>query len=264
LFVGLPLIDFALYFASCLLTALITLEITGRFGNRLGASSSIWSAVLFAVFPGQAFFCVPLLRTSRIISFVVLFAVFYWLRSRKSIIWGLLLFILACSLEAYFYLHDQGRDASLRSDIASQLFFLTQTLAINNINLWLLQAAYSVVGLVVLSRLILNTLSVKALEIIVLSLLIAIALGYFPILNYNLWWQNIDFDWVYMVLAATAVAIGTSLACLPVLDSVRLNFSKAITLFGLIALIMLSMTFENLFTSYEKEICEEIQIESSL
>jgi len=53
---GLPLIDFALYFASCLLTALITLEITGRFGNRLGAGASIWSAVLLAVFPGQAFF----------------------------------------------------------------------------------------------------------------------------------------------------------------------------------------------------------------
>jgi len=206
---------------------------------------------------------VPLLRTSRIISLLVLLAVFYWLRYRKSTIWGLLLLVLICGLEACFYFNDHGRNAELRSDIASQLFFLTQTLAISNINLWLLQAVYSVAGLIILCRLILKTLPFKALGIIVLSLLIASVLGYFPILNYNLWSQNIDFDRICMALAAAALAIGTSLACLPVLDSGPWNFSKAITLSGLIALITGAMTFEHLFTSYEKEICEEIQVQSS-
>jgi hypothetical protein len=106
-------------------------------------------------------------------------------------------------------------------------------------------------------------LTLKTFGIIVLCLLIASALGYFPILNYNLWWQNIDFDWLCMVIAAAALAIGTSLACLPVLDSARVNFSRAITVLGLIVLITLAITFENLFTSYEKEICEQIQVESN-
>ena len=49
-------INFALYFAACLLTALITLEITGRFGNRLGASSALWSSLLFCILPWQVYF----------------------------------------------------------------------------------------------------------------------------------------------------------------------------------------------------------------
>src|SRR5580700_3608096 len=40
-------VAFCTYFASCLLTALIALEITGPFGNRLGASPALWAGLLF-------------------------------------------------------------------------------------------------------------------------------------------------------------------------------------------------------------------------
>jgi hypothetical protein len=39
------------WFCLCLVLALVTLEITGRFGNRLGASASCWAALLFSAYP---------------------------------------------------------------------------------------------------------------------------------------------------------------------------------------------------------------------
>ncbi len=39
---------------TCLLVSLITLEITGRYGNRLGAVAAIWAGLMFAVHPLHA------------------------------------------------------------------------------------------------------------------------------------------------------------------------------------------------------------------
>jgi hypothetical protein len=77
------IIDFVVYFLSCMLTAFICLEISGRFGNRLGAAPALWSALLLAVFPLQIIFFFSLfLHASRIISLFILFI--FWLLLRKS------------------------------------------------------------------------------------------------------------------------------------------------------------------------------------
>jgi hypothetical protein len=48
---GYHLVNVLLFFICALLVSLITLELTGLCGNRLGASPSIWAALLFAVYP---------------------------------------------------------------------------------------------------------------------------------------------------------------------------------------------------------------------
>lgn len=51
---GFHLSNLVLLFGCCLLLSLITLEITGLFGNRLGAQAAVWAGLLFAVYPLHA------------------------------------------------------------------------------------------------------------------------------------------------------------------------------------------------------------------
>jgi len=48
---GFHLTNILIFLACCLLVGLITLELTGSYGNRLGAGPAIWAALLFAVYP---------------------------------------------------------------------------------------------------------------------------------------------------------------------------------------------------------------------
>ncbi|MBI4532683.1 MAG: hypothetical protein HY711_01950 [Candidatus Melainabacteria bacterium] len=50
---GFHLTNVFLLFLCCLLVSLITLEITGLWGNRLGAGAAIWAGLLFAVYPAH-------------------------------------------------------------------------------------------------------------------------------------------------------------------------------------------------------------------
>src|SRR4030095_10096215 len=48
------LLNLGIVFGTCLLVALIVLEITGLYGNRLGAAAAMWAGLLLAVLPAQA------------------------------------------------------------------------------------------------------------------------------------------------------------------------------------------------------------------
>jgi hypothetical protein len=48
---GFHLTNVIVFFGCCAFVSLITLELSGRYGNRLGATPAIWAGLLFAVYP---------------------------------------------------------------------------------------------------------------------------------------------------------------------------------------------------------------------
>jgi hypothetical protein len=52
--IGFHLTNILLLFSCCLLVSLITLEITGPGGNRLGAAPAVWAGLLFSIYPLHA------------------------------------------------------------------------------------------------------------------------------------------------------------------------------------------------------------------
>ncbi len=275
---GNVLIAFCLYFGSCLLTALITLEITGRFGNRLGTASALWAGLLFCVFPWQAQPCLPAHWGDSVISFFALYVVFFWLRAGYKLN-GLLL-ILVFGLAIYFelalpiYFNSRSLfhlDESLSIGI-DRLLPVGQTIDYShvfpiqiifpentrNIDLrFPVYLVYFLGCLIFLIRMVLRTVDYKALKVILVCMLAAIALANLPIL-FKLLASIIGVRWYEykwcasmnsLILASAALSIATSLIYLPAIDSGRVRFIRVATCLGLIVLLTLSATFEKLFTS---------------
>jgi hypothetical protein len=270
------IIAFVLYFASCLLTALIALEITGRFGNRLGASSALWAGILFCVFPWQADFCIPAHMGGRVISFLCLYTFYLWIRTGRKTNWLVLLlgFAICFEFALTFYLNS-GFSLYLNEGLGkgiNRLLPFGQTIEYSNIfpieiffpgnkgsfDLSLLvYIVYFSACLICLLRLALRTLDYKAFKVIIICVLTAIALSNLPILFKLMvsisgcrWY---DYKWCVgtnsLILASAALSIGVSRACLPAIDSGRIRFIRLISCLGLIVLLTLSVNFEKLFTS---------------
>ncbi len=98
---GFHLTNILLLAGSCLFTALVTLEITGLYGNRLKAAAAIWAGLLFAVYPlhGEAVAWI-IGRVDLLSTLFYLASLFSYLRYRrlreKPYLWSsLLLFLLS-------------------------------------------------------------------------------------------------------------------------------------------------------------------------
>lgn len=256
--IAMGLLDFGLYFSSCLLVALITLEITGRFGNRIGANCAIWASLLFCVFPWQVVASYPTTRSGYLVSFLVLLSVFLLLRAEhdRARCWALLL--LACALcfgaqsephygaKALIYLFSPdaaNNDPLPISSMIGRLLFPAMGDFRHELYFHILELGYLVAGLVLSVRILGSTLKWKALSIIALCM-ISICLLSAPIWHYSIW----------ITLASAALAITISFVCLPGLDGAPIRTNRLIGCMGLVALIMLTISYEQLFLSYQAQI----------
>ncbi len=234
----LQIIDFALYFISCLLTGFICLEITGRFGNRLGACCAIWSALLFSVFPLQVFFSLPWFRSGRLISILILLSVWLWLRlgAKKQFLGLLSLFVLLGLLFPLSF-----RAAKLSED--------------NWLNLGkILMMSYILALLSGVSRIVSNRFNYKILLIILFAVGTLIVGSHLPIEYCPLQIVNLTADGVWIIMIASASVIIISFCCLGALGNYRKDLIQMNSIWGLIALMIISTAFENLFTSCEGQI----------
>jgi len=246
---------FCLYFASCLLTALIALEITGRFGNRLSASCALWSALLFCVFPWLAHSYTVGLIISGAISFFFLLVVFLCVRSGKQMPW--LIVLLAIILSSAVMVHYLGyclSDANGRDlTVDSALLLYPIHIIISQKNTILpdanvfLSVAYLIAGLTCSLRFGLRNLNAKALWTVIICLLTTLV--FIDLGIYTTFDQKGILRASFMTLACAFLSITISLACLPAIDNGRIGLSRVVGCLGLVALVMFAITFEELFTS---------------
>ncbi len=242
---GLQIITFIGYCSSCLLTALITLEITGRFGNRLGAGCAIWSAVLFAILNSTSTICSANEITDRAVSFFILLAIFLFLRSKENkslVLW--LLFLAFC-----FGLYLNSRFDSVPMALSfNQILFPQQIKTIGTFESYLLAGACLLSGANLLMRISLRTLDFQSISICFGSLLLAVILANFRIFDYEIW-QKAGPAYTSLILARAAFAIAFSLCSLPGIDSSNLKICRLTSILGLIALLFMTVSLQRLFTS---------------
>lgn len=105
------LFSFAVCLALCLCLGLITLEISGRFGNRLGASAACWAALLFSAYPLHYEPSVPVVDyNDMLMSLLGAIAVFSFLRfSSIRETNYVVIAVLAAILLAFFALITGGQ-----------------------------------------------------------------------------------------------------------------------------------------------------------
>ncbi len=82
-FTGYHIVNIILLAASCWLLSLIVVEVTGKYGNRLGACPAIWAGLLLAVYPVNSALTSSLSGLQPLLgSFFGFFALFSFLRYR--------------------------------------------------------------------------------------------------------------------------------------------------------------------------------------
>ncbi len=235
--IPLKLLDFGLYFSSCLLVALITLEITGRFGNRIRASCAIWAALIFCVFPWQIIDYFVTDRFNRLLTLLILVSLYLFLKieSNRLIFWTLL--ILVCTLSFSMINNHQ---LPISQSIGLFIFPVLMPLFKHSLSVHVLELGYLTAGSILLVRILCRTLKWPALSTIGLCV-IAICLLPGQTCSYLSWGT----------LASAALAITISLICLPGLDTASVRISRLLGCLGLVALIALTIIYEQLFLSYQ-------------
>lgn len=230
----LQVLDFAMYFASCVWTGLISLEITGRFGNRLGASCAIWSALLVSICPLQVFVLSPVERNSRLVSLLILLLLWSGLRGySQKVSWVLSAFAIG------FILFFKNECTSFTPYERNNLLNITLT------SLGLALFCF-------MARSVFNRWTYKTgLILIGGGLLITMALA---MLNCPLFCVSGHICFASMSVMAYFSAIIISLSCLPAMEKRKLRFTQISSFLGLLALIIISLSSQYLFTSFEKEI----------
>ncbi len=190
------LFSFAVCLGLCLFLGLITLEITGRFGNRLGASAACWAALLFSAYPLHYEPTVPVVDYSdmlmTLLGAVCLFGLLRFLLIREMRYAGVALFA-ATSLVALGWVteaphHLIALSAEENSIIAGcrhlqDLVFPVPFGAQAGLLRILLSSIYTVLLFLLIVRLILRTVNIKIpLFLIVCTPFVSCSPSLFPFL----------------------------------------------------------------------------------
>jgi len=213
------IIDFTLYFVSCSVVALITLEIGRSSGNRNGAGSTIWSALIFAISPWQSIISLPTFRVSRGISLLILLAILKWFRGKKKTdkVFAFIGIIIA---------------------VACSWHFETQHVNLLNPLKQLVMSEYAFISLIVCARIILGSLTWRPAITITLCLLNAVICS--EITTYP----------SLIVAIGAGLAISLTIASLPVTGASSARNNQLIGWVGLVALTAIAITYEILFIGY--------------
>ena len=210
---GSSLIDFTLYFTSCSLVGLITLEIGKVAGSRSGAGSAIWSAMIFAISPWQVIVCTPALRISRMISVLILFSMFLYLYTKKKTnkILAFTILILTLYGSLYFKSHDV-----IVGDPLKQIEI----------------AAYALTTLILCIRILYGALIWQTAGSIILCLTTAVMCLEMPVSP------------AITISAGAALAITLSLACLPTVGAASARINRLWGSLGIVVLTLIAIAYE--------------------
>jgi hypothetical protein len=229
------LFNFAVSLALCLVLALITLEVTGRFGNRLKASAACWAALLFSAYPLHYAVATPVVDyDDMLITLLKGIAVFTLLRFLllREIKYAIVTVLAAISVLALSILtlgppHVAGLGATENMSIASfwnlqDFVFPMPFVAHTGLLKTLLLSIYIVLLCLVIVRLMLRTINWKVLFILLVCIpLVSYSASLFPFL----------------------LCLSLSLMALPVIDHAKFNFARIISYVGIACLSVLFLTW---------------------
>jgi hypothetical protein len=213
------IIDFTLYFVSCSVVALITLEIGRSSGNRNGAGSTIWSALIFAISPWQSILSLPTFRVSRAISLLILLTILIWFRGKKKV--DKVFAFIGVMVAVLCGWHFETQHVNLLNPLKQ-----------------LVIAEYGVIGLIVCARILLGSLSWRATLTITLCLLNAVICS--EITTYP----------SLIVIIGSGLAISLTVAALPVTGAASARSNQIFGWVGMLALTSIAITYEFLFIGY--------------
>ena len=234
-----------LYFSCSVLIALLCLEITGRFGNRMGAAPAIWSALLFSVYPFHAYTIISIeelkYQWTCFLALLLLFSLSRLVLLKDKfyltlfVVSGIILAINGYPDESRLFSYDPPGTLASKMGL---LFLLPDSYDPLLISLIF---AYVMLGLLLLTRLLLKTSSPLIPSCLLAACLLAML--FHPCLV-GLLASSLPSDLSASIVSAVLygaipLCLLLALAAIPSLDSSQRVFARYVSVLGIICLVII-------------------------
>ena len=236
---GYSMTSFAIFLLCALFLALTSLELTGRYGNRLKAVPAVWACLLFSCYPPVMRFII-LMPSSREYELNCLFVLFTIFALNRLVLLREKFYLVLCAIGilllatngfvSEFRLANQ-LDANLLASQWQTLVFPLTLPAREPLPVGALVLAYGLLGILLIGRLMWNKAKPKANLACLICLIglfcLAKPVVYQAISNVNLFYGAVPFSCCLSFLA------------FPLADDAKLILGRITSIIGLVALSVL-------------------------
>jgi hypothetical protein len=248
---GYHVTNLLIFLSTCLTLALVNLEITGRHGNRIGAVPAIWTALLLCVYPANAALVSSIAARQAslncLLAGIAIFALSrrFLLRETSYLVVGLvsgfLLLINAAPTIAFdpasFFSPNQSVLAVVNR--LNELLFPVWHCEHKRIVVIALEIAYGIIAILALLKIILG-ITRRHVILLLAAMFVAVVVLAEPEAGASRSWANLYYGCLPLCLII-------SLTALPSLDAASRKFTQVLSGFGLIALLLLLISWSYLF-----------------